>query len=81
MRIVNNPWLLQSAPFMKITNNLIETHILITENRGESKLMKELNADYIHNYKQVSNVNNTLIRTLLTYSTLKISSNHQNGFY
>ncbi len=81
MWIVDNPWLLQSAPFMKIANNLIETHILISENRGESKILKELNADYKHNYKQVSNTNNTLIRTLLSYSTLKINGKQKNGFY
>ena len=81
MKIVNNPWLLQYAPFMKIANNLIETHILISENRGESKILQELNADYKHNYKQVSNTNNTLIRALLSYSTLKINSKHTNGFY
>ncbi len=81
MWIVDNRWLLQSAPFMKIANNLIGTHILISENRGESKILKELNADYKHNYKQVSNTNNTLIRALLSYSTLKINSKHTNGFY
>ena len=66
---------------MKIANNLIETHILISENRVESKILQELNADYKHNYKQVSNTNNTLIRALLSYSTLKINSKHTNGFY
>ena len=59
---------------MKIANDLIETHILISENRGETQIIKELNSDYKQNYKIISTVNNTLIRALLGYSTMKINN-------
>lgn len=59
---------------MKNANSLIEAHLLITENIGETKFIQKLSNNYNYLSKKLLNINSTLVQTLLTISVLKINN-------